>query len=312
MSALRFQLFGQFGSWRDDQPLKGIAVGKEQELLCYLLIQRDRCHSRESLASVLWADNPTERSKKYLRQALWHLQAALSVGKPADEQILTVDHTWVQLNLPDNASLDVSLFEHAFNTTHGIPAGQLGKDGAQLLKDAVAVYKQDLLDGWYDDWVLFERERLQNMYLIMLDKLVIHSHEQREYEAGQAYGAAILRFDRARERTHRQLMHLLYLAGDRTAALRQYDRCVIALREELGIKPERRTTALYEQIRSDRVGAVETSEHHANAANSAPLREVLGRLKRLHLRLGNLQKRLREDIATVEQGLKAEEVRGKR
>ena len=39
-----------------------------------------------------------------------------------------------------------------------------------------------------------------------------------------AYGARILHCDRARERTHRRLMRLHFLAGDRTAALRQYPR----------------------------------------------------------------------------------------
>ena len=304
MSVLKFQLFGQFGAWRDSQPLKGFAVGKEQELLCYLLIQRDRRHSRESLAGVLWGDISTEKSKKYLRQALWHLQAAFGPGRPTNEQILQVDHSWVQLDLPGDTQLDVALFEQAFSATHGVPGGQLGPDNAQLLKNAVEAYRQDLLDGWYQDWCLFERERLQNMYLIMLDKLVIHSHERQEYEAGQTYGAAILRYDRARERTHRQLMLLQYLAGDRTGALRQYDRCVTALREELGVRPERRTTALYEQIRNDRVAEPQAPLNLSSAPTAAPLREALGRLKRLHARLGVLQKRLREDIATVEQGLK--------
>ena len=33
---------------------------------------------RESLAALLWGENPTAQSKKYLRQALWQLQHALS------------------------------------------------------------------------------------------------------------------------------------------------------------------------------------------------------------------------------------------
>ncbi|NIN69138.1 MAG: hypothetical protein GTO63_31510, partial [Anaerolineae bacterium] len=80
---------------------------------------------------------------------------------------------------------------------------------------------------------LYERERLQNMYLAILDKLVSYSEVQGAYEAGLGYGSRILSYDGARERTHRRLMRLYYLAGDRTAALRQYDSCVEALRREL-------------------------------------------------------------------------------
>ena len=57
-----------------------------------------------------------------------------------------------------------------------------------------------------------------------------------EYEAGQNYGSIILGFDRARESTHRHLMQLYYLAGDRTGALRQYERCARALDAELGVR----------------------------------------------------------------------------
>jgi two-component SAPR family response regulator len=90
----------------------------------------------------------------------------------------------------------------------------------------VALYHGDLLEDWFQDWCLYERERLQNIYLAALDKLMDYCEASRDYDAGLAYGTRILRHDLARERTHRRLMRLYYLAGDRTSALRQYDRCV--------------------------------------------------------------------------------------
>src|SRR5256885_11705620 len=91
------------------------------------------------------------------------------------------------------------------------------------------------------------------MYLTLLDKLLCYCATHQDYETGQAYGALLLRHDRAHERTHRQLMRLHYRAGDRTAALRQYERCRTALSEELDVKPDRRTVTLYEQIRADQL-----------------------------------------------------------
>jgi hypothetical protein len=46
-------------------------------------------------------------------------------------------------------------------------------------------------------------------------------------------------------------MRLHYIAGDRTGALRQFERCRDALREELGIAPGERIRLLCEQIRAD-------------------------------------------------------------
>lgn len=89
------------------------------------------------------------------------------------------------------------------------------------------------------------------MYLAMLNKLMAFMESCQEYETALLFGQRILQCDRAHERTHWRMMRLHYMAGDRTAALRQYERCVTALWEELGVEPAKWTSALYEQIRSD-------------------------------------------------------------
>src|SRR3712207_6628346 len=175
MSILKIQLFGKFNVQRDSLAVKGLAAHKVQELLSYLLVRRNQSHPRESLASVLWAETSTEKSKKYLRQALWHLQAALEEKKSTRPQLLEVEHDWVQLNLHSELWFDVEVLEHAYATTRDTPGARLDKSSAELLKNAVEVYKGDLLDGWYQDWCLFERERLQNAYLSILEKLMIFS-----------------------------------------------------------------------------------------------------------------------------------------
>ena len=67
MSGLRFQLFGKFNVWRRGEELHAPDAGKERELLSYLITRRDRPIARELIASLLWPETPTERSKKYLR-----------------------------------------------------------------------------------------------------------------------------------------------------------------------------------------------------------------------------------------------------
>jgi DNA-binding SARP family transcriptional activator len=302
MSTLEFRLLGKFTIQRATELVNGLDSGKAQELLSYLLVCRDRPHPREMLASLLWGDNSTEKSKKYLRQALWHLQAGLETRECQGPHLLLVEHDWVQLNLQSEVWLDVAVFEQAFHTTQGVTGKELNQTRAELLKDAVRLYKGDLLDGWYQDWCLVERERLQNMYLSMLDKLMDYCGQHHEYEAGQEYGATILRYDRASERTYRRLMHLQYRAGDRTGALRQYDRCVAALNEELGVKPERRTRSVYEKIRADELDDMTLAASADVPAATAP--EILSRLKGLHLFLKAVQKRVQRDIKAVERGLK--------
>jgi len=303
MPGLRFQLFGKFTVQCDGRLLRGLYASKEQELLCYLLVVRDRRHAREMLASLLWGDVSTDKSKKYLRQALWHVQSVLEAADVPHQPVLVVEHDWVELNPQSDFWVDLALFEQASAAASGVPGKELDNSKAEMLKEAVTLYRGDLLEGWYHDWCLFERERLQNMYLSMLDKLTAYSEEQGNYEAGQSYGTMILRYDPAREHTHRQLMHLQYRAGDRTGALRQYERCVKALDEELGVKPQRHTTNLYEQIRADQVNDLELAIPSPAALPSTSVPEVLGQLKRLQSALTSVQQRIQQDIKTIERGL---------
>lgn len=295
MPGLRFRLFGKFTAHHDAGLLTGLDATKDQELLSYLLIHRDRPHSREALASLLWGDTSTEKSKKYLRQALWRLHSALNSDNGNGSDVLMVDHDWLSLNPCSNLWTDVADFECAFAAAEGIPGRQLDVEKALGLKDAVTLYNDDLLPGYYQDWILFERERLQNMYLLMLDKLIVYLQFRGEYEVAQSYGATILRYDPARERTHRQLMHLFSLAGDRTSALRQFERCAQALKQELGVKPERKTVELYERIKSDQMGNTETTEPRNSSSE-----DILTRLKQLQAIVSGVQRRIQRDIKSIE------------
>jgi DNA-binding SARP family transcriptional activator len=50
------------------------------------------------------------------------------------------------------------------------------------------------------------------------------------------------------------MMRLLAYTGQRSAALFQYEICRRVLAGELGVEPDAETTALYEQIRTGRLG----------------------------------------------------------
>lgn len=295
MTLLSIQLFGKFTMQADGKRLGGIDSRKVQELLAYLLVYRDRPHPRESLAELLWEASSTAQSKKYLRQALWQMQQLLP--KAEAEPLIRIEPDWIRISPEASYWLDVAEFESAFAEAQGIPGHQLGEAVAASLDRAAALYRGDLLAGWYSDWCLYERERLQNMWLAMLDKLMSYCEASGQYEAGLAYGTRVLRDDRARERTHRRLMRLAYLAGDRTGALRQYERCVQALEEELSVRPSRQTEELHQQILDD---AMETGRI---MEPQLPLATITSRLDRLRGILTQLRKHVGEDLDALDHAL---------
>jgi DNA-binding SARP family transcriptional activator len=248
-------MFGKLRVQHGNTDLPGFDARKVQELLCYLLLHRRQVHNRERLATLFWDNQTTANSRKYLRHTLWQLQTALDKPMGESEPILLTDDEWIQVNPAAPLWVDVAALEAAFAAVQQIPGAQLTGEQAARLEEAVSVYQADLLDGWFLDWCIFERERLQSMYLGALDKLVSGCEARQEYARGIAHATAILRCDRARERTYRHIMRMHYLAGDRTRALREYETCVVALRDELGVDPARSTVELYAVIRDDRLVA---------------------------------------------------------
>jgi DNA-binding SARP family transcriptional activator len=304
MSTLRICLFGKFYAQCGNEILTDLYPRRLQELLSYLLIYRDQSHPRETLANVLWGDSSTSQSKRYLRQALWQIK---SITESRDDSacchLLLVDPDYVRASPEADLWLDVAALEQVCTRAYGLAGQALDDQQAQDLSDAAELYQGDLLEGWFQDWCLFERERLQNMYLGMLDKLVDHCEGCQQYEIGAAYASRILRYDRAREHTHRSLMRLHHLGGNRTAALRQFDCCVDALRRELAVDPSARTVELYDRIRQEQlVTLVSPIDTSGLSPDPRALRQtrVLENLRMVQVALAEVQDKVRRTIRTAE------------
>jgi DNA-binding SARP family transcriptional activator len=304
MDLLHITLFGRLHIYYGGRPVTSCSSAKAQELLCYLLLHRGQPHLRETLASLLWGDHcTTAQSKKYLRKALWQVQSMLHECEGLQvSHLIYADDKWVQLNAADCLWLDVAIFEQAYHYMKDMPGHAVESKDAHAMEAGAAVYSGQLLDGWYQGWCLYERERLQQIYLIMLDKLMNYCEREGSFEAGLLFGESSLRSDRARERTYQQLMRLHLALGDRTGALRQFARCETALREELDVGPSTRTRVLYERIRQDDVLPDQDVHAFARDAPQPGAGSILGKIKHivdLQHELVALQGQIQHEIEAV-------------
>ncbi|MEJ2747791.1 MAG: BTAD domain-containing putative transcriptional regulator [Anaerolineae bacterium] len=244
MLQLKISLLGKFQLQYGSLVSTGCESQKAQELLCYLLLYRHTPHTREKLATIFWPEYSTAKAKKYLRQALWQLQTTLEKLDFPVTELLQVETDWIQVKCIDAVGLDIVVLENAFANVQDVSGRNFNETQYKEVQEATAVYHGKLLDGWYHEWCLCEQERLHNFYLLLLDKLVDYCEHHHCYEMGIWYGMEILLHDIAFERAHRRLMRLFYNNGNRTAAIRQYEKCVQALHDELGVKPAQRTVDL--------------------------------------------------------------------
>jgi DNA-binding SARP family transcriptional activator len=145
---------------------------------------------------------------------------------------------------------DVEAFERqaAFGLACSLPCNDTCR---QALEEALALYRGDLLEGYYDDWCLAERERLQLLLLQVLKRLQRHCRLCGAFETATSYGRRLLALDSLQEDVHRELMRCYVASGQRPLALEQFQRCRETLRRELQIEPMPETWRLYRRIRND-------------------------------------------------------------
>jgi predicted ATPase len=238
MSRLEIRLLGEIDVRRDDQ-LIAFPTKKVKELFAYLVTHRDRAHSRAQLIQLLWSEHQDEKAKTNLRKALSLLRQGLGPGP-----WLELVESSVRLVIDaKNSWIDFEEFEHQLVTvgTEAISINQLER--------ALSLYRGRFASEIYGDWALAESERLQTLYLEALETLATLYRENQKLELAQQTWQIILKIIPWHERAHRELMMLHALAGDRAAAILQYDAYCAILKKELNAPPLPETQALYERLR---------------------------------------------------------------
>jgi DNA-binding SARP family transcriptional activator len=199
-----------------------------QRLLAFVALQ-ERPVLRVYIAGSLWTDASEERAAASLRSSLWRLH------RPG---VRLIDATGAHLRLSSGVDVDI---RRALGLAQQLLSGTLDDD---RLTSVDLALEGELLPDWYDDWVLFERERFRQLALHALEALA-----ERQLLAGRlrqalASALAAVRGEPLRESAHRMLIRVHLAEGNGGEALRQYDLCSCLLRDRLGLEPSEELRAL--------------------------------------------------------------------
>jgi DNA-binding SARP family transcriptional activator len=243
-TSLRIALLGGFQLSYGDTLITTVSTPRLQALLAYLALRPGVAQSRQQVAFLLWPDSTDAQARTNLRTLLHRLRA----GLPDADLFLAGDaqSVWWRPDAP--FTLDVIEFEAAL--TDADRARQAGEEIElrAALERAAELYQGDLLPDCYDDWAQAERDRLQQLAIDALERLVERLELQRDHAPAIDYARRLLRLDSLRESTHADLMRLHAARGDRAGALRAYHACAAALRDELGLEPGPSIRAAYEHL----------------------------------------------------------------
>ena len=250
---LTISLLGGLKIAQEGTAVTGFSSRKADALFAYLACNL-RSHPRETIATLFWPENNQTR-------ALANLSVILSSLRKQLDDYLLADRYTIAFNTEAGFWLDVTQFERAIAAAQvRQQQGKLSRTVAAQLQTAVSLYKGDFLAGFnirgapeFEAWVLLEQERLRQKMLDALADLITFYQQRGLLSDGIRCAQQLLALDPLQEETHRQLMQLYVQDNQRPAALVQYEQCAAVLAEELGVEPDEETTALYEQIKDDKV-----------------------------------------------------------
>ena len=200
-----------------------------QRLVAFLAIQ-DRPLLRGFVAGSLWPDSREDRAAANLRSALWRLHGSGHKVIHATGRALKIGSDIV-VDVHELSRLAALLLDRESE----VPNAELRRVG--LLGD--------LLPGWYDDWVLIERERIRQIRLHALEALSERLTEAGRYAQAIQAAMAAVAGEPLRESAHRALIRAYIAEGNLAEAIRQFETCRKALRSELGLEPSAQLRALF-------------------------------------------------------------------
>lgn len=236
---LRFHVLGEqrLSVAEDGSSLS--ATGRSLGLLVYLVLHAGQAQHRGRLAGLFWPDSTEHQARTNLRRELHNLREIPGTGASLiseGQALLWRDSPGCYIDVRDFDIERELAFRHR---TDGDPVGFRRHAAA-----AIADYKGDLMPGWYDDWVLDERDRLRQQCAQLCDLATAAARLEGDHSTAMAMARRRIQLEPLEEAGYQVLMKLQAEAGGMAAAVGTYHRCASVLETELGVAPGTATRQL--------------------------------------------------------------------
>jgi DNA-binding SARP family transcriptional activator len=200
---------------------------------------------------LLWRKSDPDSARNCLNVTIHGLRRVLHNIDPKTEYILFKDERYY-FNPEVEIRLDVDAFRSIWRQAQSIEQMKGNSAPVSEYVHAAQIYRGEFLeDQIYDSWSALDRENLKEIYLVILDKISEFYVLSKKHSESIGLCEKILEKDNCREDIHRRLMLSYYRIGQRDKAIKQFQKCVEVLKEELEVKPSSETTHLFEQLKRD-------------------------------------------------------------
>jgi len=243
---LKIQAFGEPAVFLDGRPITRWRMARSMELFFFLL-DSGRPMRKEQIITALWPQVDDQINQTF-HSTIYYLRKAVNESYVVSHGgIYSLDLS----SLDDNMmQYDVALFKEQYTQAKQFLASQNDEEAKAALLAMVELYQGDYVQPFYCDWCSFRRDELRRVYLEARNLLAHIAWRQEEFDESAVHWQHMLAMDNWIEEAHYGLMKYYIRTGKRGLALRQYQRCVETLQEELGAQPGQAVQSLYQRIMS--------------------------------------------------------------
>jgi len=230
----------------NEQPITRWRMARAMEL-CFFLLDRQEPVHKEQIIVALWPESEEdEQADQKFRSTVYYLRKALG------ENCITARSGYYALDLEavygNSVTYDVYVFQEAAKRAKQAVADHDDDLAIQALNQVVELYRGDFVQPFYSDWCSFRRDELRRFYMEARHQLARIAWRQEQWDESATHWQYLLAIDSCMEEAHYGLMRCYMRQGKRGQALRQYQRCVTALREEMGLTPGPNLQRLYQAL----------------------------------------------------------------
>jgi DNA-binding SARP family transcriptional activator len=240
---------GPFRVYLDDQPIEDWPNSKGKSIFKYLVAHCERPVAKEVLMEVFWPGAHPDAARNNLNVAIYSLRQALRQEKQTSFSHIIFQDDCYLLNPDLQTWVDYQAFVEHLESAQALDRHGELVAAIREYRAAEALYQGEFLeDDRYEDWLVPQRQSLQDQCLSLLDRLSRYYLNKEDYATCAMVCGKMLSIDPCREEAHRRLMRCYSRQDQHYLAVRQYHLCVERLKQELDVAPAPGTTHLYERI----------------------------------------------------------------
>ncbi|MFN8414209.1 MAG: tetratricopeptide repeat protein [Anaerolineales bacterium] len=208
--------------------------------LFFFFLSQSRPLTKEQIAEAFWPeiDDPAKIRLRF-KNELYRLRRAVG------QETIRFDNAVYSFNHTLDYEYDVESFESYVSKAK---SAKVTEEQVDFYHKAVELVHGPYLDDMYFDWVLMDRERLNQIYLNALLSLAELYQKQAMLEEALVMCQRAVECDSGLEAAYRLSMQIYHRLRDRQAVMRTYQACVEALKQNFDLSPSKETKNLYHKL----------------------------------------------------------------